>query len=311
MAQQRVIVATVGDLHINSTVALLPPVVSLDDGGEYKANEQQRWIWRHWLAFWNEIAARRDELNARLVIIVNGEAGDNNRHPTTQLITRNNADIVRMSAAAMRPATDLLRDGDHLFITRGTEAHSGSSGEIDELIAHDLKATPAVLKNPGRSDEVRICSWFRLRAEFGGVRFDVSHHPPGGGSKRPWTKPNFPMALAAMTDWENRKSKQPPHLRIYGHTHTPGDSYDAFDTRVVIVPSWQLATVYGHRIGGAFLPIGGAYIICEGGRYEIVKRYWDWPIEGYWRAPDVERRGIAEPAPGSDRAGNGGRSDGD
>jgi hypothetical protein len=286
MTTQPAVVALVGDLHINSTVALSPPVVNLDDGGTYRASSQQRWIWRHWLDFWTEVKERRDAHGARLVIIINGETGDNNHHPTGQLVTRNPADIQRMVAQALEPATSLMREGDRLFITRGTEAHTGLSSALDEATAHDLGAVPSVLKNPGKSNEVRVNSWWRLRAEFSGVRFDVSHHPPGGGGRRPWTRANFPMTLAAMADWENRNDKHPPHLRIYGHVHAPGDSYDAFRTRVIINPSWQLTTAYGHRLGGGILPIGGAYVICDNGRYEVVKRYHDWPIEGYWREPN-------------------------
>ena len=39
------VVALVSDLHCNSTTALCPPVVNLDDRGQYHAGPIQRAIW--------------------------------------------------------------------------------------------------------------------------------------------------------------------------------------------------------------------------------------------------------------------------
>jgi hypothetical protein len=41
-----------GDLHVNSTVALCPPTVELDDGGTYHHSRTQAWIWNRWIDFW-------------------------------------------------------------------------------------------------------------------------------------------------------------------------------------------------------------------------------------------------------------------
>jgi hypothetical protein len=269
-------------------VALLPPVVTLDDGGSYRASELQRWIWRQWLSFWAEIEERKREMNCPLHVILNGELADDNYHHTTQLVTRNPADQLKFALLVLAPVMRLLGDGDHLFVLRGTEAHSGVNGSMDETLARELGATPA-------EPELEVVSHWRLWAEFERVRFDVSHHPPGGNGRRPWTKPNFAATLAAMATWEYMDSKvKRPHLRVYGHVHDAADSYDVHPVRVVINPSWQLTTAYGHRIGGNALPVGGSYVICEKGSYDLHKRLYHWPLKGYWK--DVERRGTAEPA---------------
>lgn len=269
------LVAIVSDLHCNSTVALCPPRFQLDDGGEYVASQPQRWIWRQWLAFWQEIGERRAALACPLHIVANGELADNNYHPTTQLVTRNPADMMRLSVACLEPATRLLGEGDRLFVTRGTEAHSGPSAALDEAIAADLGAT---------GDEGRAtASWWQLKAELGGVRFDIAHHPPGGGGRVPWTRANFAPRLAAMTFYEAAEAGiKPPHLLIRGHVHRPGDSYDASPVRALVLLSWQLTTSYGYRIGGGMLPIGGAFVVCDGrGGYEVHKRFSHWPTERY------------------------------
>ena len=59
MTNERTVVAIAGDLHVNSTVAVCPPVVMLDDGGEYRASKPQRWLWREWVKFWGAVRRRR------------------------------------------------------------------------------------------------------------------------------------------------------------------------------------------------------------------------------------------------------------
>lgn len=273
------IVAIAGDIHSNSTVALCPPRVQLDDGGEYVASDAQRWIWRKWLAFWAEVGERRAAIGGPLFVVLNGELADDNHHHTTQLVTRNPADQLKLALLCLEPVTRLLQDGDRIFVTRGTEAHSGVSGSMDETLARELGAEPASEAGP--------VSWWQLRLEVDGVRFDVAHHPPGGGGRRPWTAANFASTLAAMAFYEAAaRGEKPPHLLVRGHVHRPGDSYDAHPVRALVLPSWQLSTAYGYRIGGGTLPVGGAYVICrDRGNYEVVKRFWEWPIATYWKAP--------------------------
>ena len=160
---------------------------------------------------------------------------------------------------------------------RGTEAHSGPSGAMDETLARELGAEAATADGPA--------SWWQLRLEVEGVRLDVAHHPPGGGGRRPWTAANFAATLAAMAFYETAaRGEKPPHLYVRGHVHRPGDSYDAHPVRALVLPSWQLTTSYGYRIGGGALPVGGAYVVCSGkGNYEVVKRYSEWPTTGYWK----------------------------
>lgn len=268
-------VAIVGDIHSNSTVAVAPPVFNLDDGGTYRASKAQRWLWRQWLAYWHEVAITRERENGPLVVVLNGELGDDNRHDTTQLVSRNPSDILRLAVETLKPALELLGKMDRVYVTRGTEAHSGPSAHLDETVAHDIGATP-----PDGQEE--LFSHWRLRLQVEGVRLDVAHHPPGGGGRMPWTRPNYAIRLAAMAAFEHaERGGQRPHLLVRGHVHQPGDSYDAYSVRALILPSWQLTTSYGHRLGGDMLPVGGAIVTCDRGRYEVRKIYSNWPIEGY------------------------------
>lgn len=265
------LVAIAGDLHCNSTVGLCPPSINLDDGGTYRASKQQRWIWRQWAGYWQAVKERRG--GRRLVVILNGELADNNYHPTTQLVTRNPADMMRLSIACLSPMLELLTDGDAVYVTRGTEAHSGPSSYLDEEVARDIGAV-----GPGED----IASHARLRLSIDGIRFDVAHHPTGGGGRLPWTRGTFANRLAAMRVFECAESgERPPHLLVRGHVHRPDDSYDRFTTRALVLPAWQLMTSYGHRIGGDPLPIGGVIVDCRAGGYMVDKHYRQWPVGGY------------------------------
>lgn len=265
------IIAIVGDLHCNSTVALCPPSIALDDGGTYQASREQRWIWRQWRTYWEAVCEKRQQAGGRLIVILNGELGDNNYHPTTQLVTRNPADMMRLSVEVLKPMLEL--EPDAIFVTRGTEAHTGVSSHLDELIARDIGATPCNDKN---------ASYQNIRAEADGVRFDVAHHPPGGVGRVPWAGNNYAGKLAAMASFNAaERDERPPHLLIRGHVHRPGDSYDAYRTRAIVHPAWQLMGSYGYRIGGEPLPVGGLIVTCDRGRYEVEKLYSSWPTGGF------------------------------
>ena len=270
-------VAIVSDLHCNSTVALCPPTVNLDDGGTYRASKAQRWIWRQWTSYWREVAESRERAGGSLIVVLNGELADDNYHPTTQLVTRNPADMLKLSAAVLTPMLDMLKEGDRVFVTRGTEAHSGPSAHLDETIANDISAAPF-------DEDANIYSHWRLKMQVDDVRFDIAHHPPGGGGRVPWTRGNFANRLAAMIAFEcAERGERPPHFLIRGHVHRPGDSYDAFSVRAMVLPSWQLTTSFGHRIGGDPLPVGGVIVTCDRSRATVVKHYSNWPTEGYAR----------------------------
>lgn len=265
------IVAVVGDLHCNSTVALGRPIFLLDEEGQYRASPQQRWIWRHWLDYWQQVAAAKERTGYPVVAVLNGELADDNYHATTQLVTRNNADQIRHAVSVLEPCLDVA---DHIVVTRGTEAHSKQNATMDELIAEDIGAV--------RDNHGHAAMW-SFRASLKGVDILVTHHPQGGGGGRSWTGDNAANLLAADIMLSHHDAgEKPPDLVFTGHIHKKQDSHDAHKTRVVMVPSWQLCTSYGYRIGGGvkpFLPIGGVYAIIEDGQYEVFKCYKDWPMK--------------------------------
>lgn len=262
----KTIVAVVGDLHVNSTVGLFPPRVTLDDGGEYGASKRQKWLWRNWLDFWSHVKEAAADAD-RCYVVLNGELADDLNHRSTQLVTRNTTDMMRMSIAVLQPALEV---GDYFFVTRGTEAHSGPSACLDEAIAEDIGAIP----HPDG-----MASWWSFIGDIGGTRFDIAHHS-GHGSRRPWTRGGEANRLAAhMVYRYAERAMRLPDFVLRGHSHNPTDSYDNHPTRAIVLPSWQLTNAFGHKLGNDWYPVGGLYIVLNDGKPEVRKHYYDWPIE--------------------------------
>lgn len=267
-------VVLLSDLHTNSTVALCPPVVNLDDGGSYRASTAQRWIWRHFVAFAQEAAERREQAGGPMVVVLNGELADDNYHSKFQLVDQNPKSQMSTAIKALEPLLAILRPEDRVYVTRGTEAHSGRSAWMDDKIGEDIGAV---------SPSEGIHSYWQLKLNIDGVRFDIAHHPPMGPGRVPWTQQLFATRMAAFAYMDALQAGEKlPHLFVRGHYHMPSDSYDAYPVRALALPSWQLTTSFGYRLGGGRpYPIGGAIVTCDRGKYEVVKKYATWPTAGY------------------------------
>lgn len=259
---ETVIVAVVGDLHVNSTVGLCPPYVDLDDGGTYRPSKAQRWLWRCWLDFWNKIGALKREHGAQCYAVLNGDLADDNRHSKHQLITPNNTTVIRMTAGVLEPALDVA---DRAFVVRGTEAHAGPSAQLDEKVAEDIDAE--------RNEEAKTWSWWWLPLEAAGVRFDIAHHPQTFGS-RPWTlDPAAARHAVIIRDQYWERGERPPDVAVRSHVHTYSLSAKRLKPQFFYTPPWELTTAHGHRRGGGggVEPVGGLPFVCQNGEYTFDK----------------------------------------
>lgn len=286
--KQGAILADVGDFHINSTTALLGHPVQLDDGGHYSPSERQAWIWSRFIRYCQLVESVRRRLRLPLWVLLKGELADNNRHKTTQIISRNEADIIEM---AVQHLTPLVQAADHVIVLRGTEAHVGPSAWLDEQIARALR--DRILGSRLIGDPVtNTASHFIWRGTIGGIHIHAGHHP-GAASRVPHTRGNEANRAAHRIFYEYsrinsrlwRAEQAPtgwPDLALFGHNHYPADSKNHHPVRAVITPSWQLNTVFGHRLGGDQLPIGGNIIYCKGpGRYELSPIHYYEPLASF------------------------------
>lgn len=258
MTTDECIVVVVSDLHAGSTVGLCP--FSFEhEGGVHRANAAQKWLWRNWKDFWEVVSRLRDDTKLPLVTIVNGDATDRDHHGTTELITRNEADLLNLAFIVLEPAVAV---SDAMIMVRGTAVHSGESAWMEEKVAQDIAITE------WHSDQQ--ASWWHLYGEFGGVVFDAQHHPEAGGS-RPWTSGNAANLISSFVLEEYARSgDRIPDVALRAHTHqfqTSGVNRYPF---VIFTPPWQVATSYVNgpvAAAGKINSVGGLYFICRNGAY--------------------------------------------
>lgn len=275
MASKRpVVLAITSDHHTGSTLGLCPPEgVRLDDDGAYKPSKAQLWIWACWEEYWKAVAAARAGAKADLWCVYNGDLAEGDHHGTSQIISKNPEPAAYVSDRVFSVPGDLKPE--RQFVVRGTEAHVGPAGATEEAWARRMKAE----KNP----ETKTWSWWHLRFDVFGVRFDFQHH--GRTGTRPWTKTSVVGALAAEIFYEHcRTNNPPPHLAIRSHRHTYADSYDAHPTRVIQTPAWQLKTAHAHKVAPeSIADIGGIIVtVSPDGRCDVVAKLFRPDLPKMW-----------------------------
>ena len=247
-----------GDLHTNSTVGLCPPVIQLDDGGSYHASRVQRWLWDCWLDQVEKVKAIEAR---RKVLVLNGDLGElDTKRRSTQLISGNKATILSLVLQTIEPLFSVVTD---VVIIRGTMAHTGKGGWLEEAIAADLDhaVRPGKMKSPA--------SWYHMRGVFAGVRFDIAHHVSMGSA--PMYEKNAANRASAIALWRYMVDMQqdPPDVLLRSHNHRYADSGGNYETFAVCLPAWTTKTEFAYRIGAenTIADIGSMLFYCEGGKY--------------------------------------------
>jgi len=274
------LVVGVADWHTNSTVGLNPASFRRESGSRHRAGKVSKDILRRWRSFWKVIAEKKALWDATVHTFMVGDLGDLNKHSALQLITKNRTEI----KAAMAEIADLpAQVSDYMFIVRGTEAHSGGNGELEEWLAQDLD-------NAVWCSEEQA-SWWVANAEIGGKHFQVAHHPPTS-SQRPHTLQQAVARAATIiagrymaTGLERKR----PDICIWAHHHTIGaQAYGDGGVWGIFLPPWQLRTSFAYRIGMSTdtMKIGGIWMIVKDGR--VLE--WDWvrwhlKEDRIWKAP--------------------------
>lgn len=262
-----ILVVCVADLHINDTCGLSPLVYHREKLAEHRPGKAVRALWRAWGEFWQLMAVKKQETNAELIVFWVGDLADINVHSQTQLISFNQADILRAMVDVAQPALEVA---DLNFVIRGTAAHTGGNGLLEELFADDIGAV--------RCEEEDSASWWIAKVKLGGVRFDISHHPPTG-SMRPWTLNQAAARGGAIVASRYAKEglwAETPNVAVWGHRHAHAQGKE-MGVHGFILPSFKLVGQYGHRLGaGAHVEqVGGLWFLCQNGGYD-----WDWEL---WR----------------------------
>lgn len=274
-----VVIAVSGDHHAASTLAVCPPAVPRDDGGEYRASRIQQWLWECWMDYVRQVEEAREREDARLYVVLNGDLMEGVHHRSTQLVSANDADQLACARAVFKPLMALKPDA--VFVVRGTEAHAGASGSREEALARMWAGDGLPVQ---RDPATGMYSRWRLRMDVDGVLLDVRHH--GRAGMRPWTRGSN-IALLAQHIWAEHaeRGRRPPDLAIRGHRHIYADSGSANRmTRVIQLPAWQVMTAHAHKVAAeSIADIGGAIVTVRGGTYEVRTALYLPEEEQPWR----------------------------
>jgi len=249
----------VSDLHCNSTVAICPPEVNLDNGDIHVASNAQMWLWDKW----QNLVERVGNIENDKILIVNGDPveGDTKRR-SFQLISQNPTDMIEIAKETLNPLVD---ECDSVYFTRGTPAHGGNSGFLEEMLAAFF--TDKIVREP----DTRKLSHWKIKLVMDEVRFDIAHH--GRMGQLPWTQHGYTLRLAAQLMYTYQKEREPlPHIAVRSHQHRWSDSFDNEPVRVIYTPAWQLATEFILRISESSIAAIGALLVhVDGDKYEIEK----------------------------------------
>lgn len=265
------------DHHCGSSIGLCSPEpIQLDDGQSILPSKVQRWMWQCRQALHERAEKLREEWDAKLYDLYNGDMVDGPEHHGTVQVMSRHPGVEKMIAKRCLEESKKLGP-DKSFVVRGTEVHVGKSGGAEESLAEWLGAE----KDPESGNH----SWWHLRMEIQGLRIDATHH--GKMGMLPWTSGAAVARHAVEIFTEHAMSGDPPpHLAIRSHYHRYFDSANLAPTRLIQTGAFQAKTAFVHRIAANSLAdVGGCLVLIRDGRIADVERVTFKPDRGpIWRA---------------------------
>jgi hypothetical protein len=137
-----------------------------------------------------------------------------------------------------------------IIVIRGTEAHVGNNGALDEKIAKQIdKVKKGVIHRNAELRKSKEYSHHYLRTFIGGRSFDLAHHVNMGTTPRTERDAANHLAADLVMEYANRWHEPLPDFAFRGHVHRYAESGDNFSIRAYIGPCWQVANPFVHRIG--------------------------------------------------------------
>ena len=261
-------VIVISDTHCGCRMGLFPNHPMMLDGGTmFGPSRLQQKVWAYWRHFWDEWVPEVTK-GGPFILVVNGDAMDGDHHGSKTQVSHNYADQQAIALACLRPVVGQAAAYFHL---RGTEAHSGPSGEQEELLARALGAIPDAEGNHARWD-LRLDLWGNLChfCHTVGVTGSAAYK-----STAPYKELNEALA-------ESGKSGRPaPRVLVRSHRHGPIEVREptaSGDYIVAVSAGWQLKTPYVYRLasGRACPPSIGGLCIRVGDRILYTEsKVWD------------------------------------
>jgi hypothetical protein len=256
----------VTDIHINSKQAVSLPVIDMGEGNVYHANALQKALYNGWLDAWKEVKNRAGK--RPIVVGIGGEIGDiDAKNRSNQYISKD-VDCVRdHSIELFLPIIEMAKK---IIVIRGTEAHVGNNGMLDEKIARQMeKEKKGIIHRNSELRRTKEYSYQYLRTFIGGRKFDLAHHVNMGTVPRTEKDAANHLSSDLVMEYANRWHEPLPDFAFRGHVHRYSESGDNFSIHSYIGPCWQGANPYIHRIGkSAGMPEIGL-LFCDIAKKEV------------------------------------------
>lgn len=258
----------VSDLHVGCQVGLVRKCgAALDGGGKYMPNIVQQQMWAWWLEFWKwaERAVKGEEFG----VVINGDVMDGIHHDSCTQWAQNLADQAEEAYQVLAPIVD--RCNGKFYIIRGTEAHTGKSGQEEEKLASRLGAIPTKAGQYARNE---LWKWV---GENKASLVHIQHHIGTTGSQAFESTALHKELVEAWTE-AARWGIRPPDAIVRSHRHrnltdkAPAKNGSAW---VSVTPGWQGKTPFTFRIAGArqTQPQFGGLLVRHGDE-ELFIREW-------------------------------------
>lgn len=266
-------IVVVSDLHVGCQLALCPPEGAMQaEGGYYYPSKFQKKIYNMWRQFWDVDVPMITE-GEDYDIVVNGEFIDGSHHNSVSQWTHNLTDQAAVAVELMKPIVKKCKGS--FYVIRGTEAHSGQSGCMDEQIARELGATPT---KDGQYSRYEL--WKTL---WGGL-VHFNHHIGTTGSSAYESTAVYKELVEAYVE-AGRWGSRPPDVvvRSHRHRHMCIEVASSHGKALSIVtPGWQGKTPFAHKIAGARQSqpqFGGIVLSWSREEQYIYARHRVWRLE--------------------------------
>jgi hypothetical protein len=259
-------VVVLSDLHCGDNFGLYPLDVPLllDEGSGHVPGHSQSLLWGHHVEFRQWALEVTD--GRPFYLIANGDCMDGVHHGTVTQFTHNLKDQRKVAAAVLRPLVE--RSACYLHM-RGTEVHSGQSGQDEEDLAEDLGALP----DERSGHHARWDLWL----DVGGVLCHFKHHMSTTGSEA-YAATALGKEIVLSCAEAARLGKPIPRVIVRSHRHVPGmfvRPSPVGDIICVVTPGWQIVSPHAWRIPGSRQTLGefgGTHIRIENG--EPIVKTW-------------------------------------
>jgi len=262
----------VSDLHVGCGLAVMPPGGFTDDEGNHRnPGRLQRKLGAWWDEFWKWVEV---ETQGDYDVCVNGDLIDGMHHENTTHWTANMDTQRQACVQLLRPVRERAQ---RFLVVRGTETHTGKSGQHEEAIARELNA---------EKSREGTCSHWELYYRMGRYLVHLTHHI--GTTSSPFAESGaLNREMVSGYVQSGRSGKTAPDVYVRSHRHTcavfshPSERDDdpIRMSTSISTPSWQLKTPYLHRTAARMQQpqIGGVLIIA--GHNTVYAKPWTRFIE--------------------------------